>query len=134
VILFAALETVIVFLDIQDNTAHFAHLGGLISGFILAAILIGRKKTHTEKGQTIYYDSYKPMTPSKIDYNKLNKLAGTPELKEMLNKVKNETVPQVRDVWLEHFFEKAICPKCKNQINHFEGKIWCEHCGFKSSY
>ena len=134
VILFAALETVIVILDVQDNTAHFAHLGGLISGFILAAVLIGRKKTHTEKGQTIYYDSYKPMTPSKIDYNKLNKLAGTSELKEMLNKVKNETVPQVRDVWLEHFFEKAICPKCKNPINHFEGKIWCENCGFRSSY
>ena len=134
VILFAVLETVIVVYGVQDNTAHFAHLGGLISGFLLAAVLIGRKKTHTEKGQTIYYDSYKPMTPSKIDYKKLDKLATTPALKEMLDKVKNETVPQVRDVWIEHFFEKAICPKCKNPINHFDGKIWCENCGFRSNY
>jgi membrane associated rhomboid family serine protease len=134
VILFAALETVIVVLDVPDNTAHFAHLGGLISGFILAAILIGRKKTHTEKGQTIYYDSYKPMAPSKIDFNKLKKLANTAELKEMLKKIENETVPQVRDVWLEHFFEKAICPKCKNSLNHFDEKIWCEQCGFRTSY
>jgi len=134
VILFAALETVIVMFDVQDNTAHFAHLGGLISGFILAAILIGRKKTHTEKGQTIYYDSYNPTSPSKIDYGKLRKLATTPELKEMLNRVESETVPQVRDVWLEHFFERAICPKCSNSLNHFDKKIWCEHCGFRSSY
>jgi len=134
VILFAALETVIVMLDVQDNTAHFAHLGGLISGFILAAILIGRKKTHTEKGQTIYYDSYKPIAPSKIDYTKLRKLATTAGLKEMLNRVESETVPQVRDVWLEHFFEKAICPKCKNPLNHLDGKVWCEQCGFKTNY
>lgn len=134
VILFAALETVIVILDVQDSTAHFAHLGGLISGFILAAILIGRKKTHTEKGQTIYYDSYKPIAPSKIDYSKLKKLASTPNLKEMLNRIENETVPQVRDVWLEHFFERAICPKCKNPLNHFNGKVWCENCGFRTSY
>ncbi len=134
VILFAALETVIVMLDVQDNTAHFAHLGGLISGFILAAILIGRKKTHTEKGQTIYYDSYKPIAPIKIDYSKLRKLAITPKLKDMLKKIESETVPQVRDVWLEHFFEKTICPKCKNPLNHFDGKVWCENCGFKTDY
>jgi len=134
VLLFAALETVIVIFDVQDNTAHFAHLGGLISGFVLAAILIGRKKTHTEKGQTIYYDSYKPMAPKKIDFSNLQKLADTPELREMLKKVESETVPQVRDVWLEHFFEKAICPKCKNPLNHFEGKVWCEYCGFRTNY
>ncbi|UCF49785.1 MAG: rhomboid family intramembrane serine protease [Thermoplasmatales archaeon] len=134
VILFAALETVIVMFDVQDNTAHFAHLGGLISGFVLAAILIGRKKTHTEKGQTIYYDSYKPISPSKIDYGKMRKLATTPELKEMLNRVESETVPQVRDVWVEHFFERAKCPKCSNSLNHFDKKVWCEHCGFRSSY
>lgn len=134
VILFAALETIIVVLDVPDNTAHFAHLGGLISGFILAAILIGRKKTHTEKGQTIYYDSYTPLAPIKIDFSNLRKLANTPELREMLNKVESETVPQVRDVWLEHFFEKAICPKCKNPLNHFDGKVWCEYCGFRTNY
>ena len=134
VLLFAALETVIVMFDVQDSTAHFAHLGGLISGFILAAILIGRKKTHTEKGQTIYYDSYTPVAPSKIDFSNLRQLADSTELKEMLKKVEIETVPQVRDVWLEHFFDKAICPKCKNPLNHFDRKIWCEFCGFRTNY
>jgi hypothetical protein len=45
-ILFAVFETVIVILSVQDSTAHFAHLGGLASGVLLAAILLRNK---TEK-------------------------------------------------------------------------------------
>ena len=134
VIFFAALETVIVWLDVPDSTAHFAHLGGLISGFILAALLLRKQKTHTKLGKTIYYDSFSPQKSREIDIANLRKFATTHELKEMLNKIENETVPQVKDIWLEHFFEKANCPKCNNPLNHFEGKIWCEHCDFRTSY
>lgn len=135
VIFFAALETVIVWLnDVADNTAHFAHLGGLISGFILAALLLRKQKTHTKLGKTIYYDSYSPQRPRDIDMGNLKKFATTQELKDMLNKIENETVPQVKDVWIEHFFDKAICPKCGKPLYHFEGKIWCENCGFRTSY
>ena len=52
----------------------------------------------------------------------------------MLKKIEKEDVIQVRDVWLEHFLEKAVCPKCKKNLNHFDGKIWCEFCGYKSKY
>jgi len=134
VLLFAIFETIVVFLDVEDNTAHFAHIGGLIAGFVLAALLIRGKKTHTKKGQTIYYDSYSANKPREIDFKKLEKLAVTPELFQMLEKIRNETVPQVRDIWLEHFFEKAKCPKCGSNLNHFDKKIWCENCGFKSGY
>ncbi len=137
VILFAVMETVIVWWEsqagIQSGTAHFAHLGGLISGFILAALLIG-KKTHTKVGETIYYDSYATPKTSNVDFSNLRKIAATPELKEMLNRVEKETVSQVRDIWLEHFLEKTICPKCKNPLNHFDGKVWCENCGFRTNY
>ena len=122
VILFAALETIFVYLGGRGNTAHFAHLGGLISGAIIAAVII-RNRTHTKVGETIYYDSYASQKPSKIDISELEKLALTPELKETLEKIKNEDVPQVRDVWIENFFEKAICPKCSKPLNHFDNKI-----------
>ena len=60
VVIFGIMETAIVWWETgvgqQSNTAHFAHLGGLISGFILAAILLRGTKTHTKTGQTVYYD------------------------------------------------------------------------------
>jgi membrane associated rhomboid family serine protease len=134
VLLFAAIETIVVFLGVQDQTAHFAHLGGLIGGFVLSAILLKGRKTHTKEGKTLYYDSFAPQKNREIDFSKLKKFAITPELGEMLTKIKNENVDQVRDIWLEHFFEKIQCPECSNKINHFDGKIWCEKCGFKDSY
>jgi len=134
VLIFAGLETVIVIFGAQDNTAHFAHLGGLLSGVVLAAILIRGVKTHTKEGKTIYYDSFTAQKPKKINFSDLQKLAKTPEQKELLQRIEQETVPQVRDVWLEHFLEKTVCPKCNKPLNHFDEKIWCEYCGFKTKY
>jgi membrane associated rhomboid family serine protease len=133
-LLFAGLETVIVLFGAQDNTAHFAHLGGLLSGVVLAAILIRGVKTHTKEGKTIYYDSFTAQKPKKINFSDLQKLATTPEQKELLQRIEQETVPQVRDVWLEHLLEKTVCPKCNKPLNHFDGKIWCEYCEFKAKY
>jgi len=135
VLLFAALETVIVFFDVQDSTAHFAHLGGLVSGVILAALLIKNQGINRKaSGETIYYDSYSPQKQRKIDFSNLRKLAETHEQTEMLKRIENETLPQVRDVWLEHFLEKTRCPKCGKTLSHFNGKIWCEECSFKTNY
>jgi len=138
VLIWGGIETIITLwesnLGMQSETAHFAHLGGLIGGFILAAILLKGRKTHSKEGKTLYYDSFAPQKNYKIDFSKLEKLAVTPELGEMLTRIKNETVPQVRDIWLEHFFEKTHCPKCTSKINHFDRKIWCEKCDFKDSY
>jgi len=133
VILFAVIETIIVMVDVQDTTAHFAHIGGLLSGFVLAALLI-RKKTHTKTGETVYYDSYTSQKPREINFSNLEKLADTPKLKEILDKIKNETVPQVQDIWLGHFLERIKCPKCLQSLNHSDGKIWCDHCDFKTKY
>lgn len=134
VILFAAFETIIVYIGVEDTTAHFAHLGGLIGGFILAALLLRKRKTHTKQGQTIYYDSFASQRREKIDFAPLQRLATTSKLKQMLEKIETETIPQNRDIWLEHFLEKTVCPKCKNPLNHFDKKIWCEHCGYTTTY
>lgn len=133
VILFAVIETIIVMVDVQDTTAHFAHIGGLLSGFVLAALLI-RKKTHTKKGETIYYDSYSAQRSKGINISNLRILADTPELKDILTKIENETVPQVQNIWLSHFLEKIKCPKCQHSLNFSDRKIWCDHCDFKTKY
>jgi len=133
-IIFAALETVVVMFDVQDTTAHFAHLGGLVSGAILAALLIKSRGEKGQSGETIYYDAHTKQKSKKINFSNLEKLAETREQKEMLKRIESETVPQVKDIWLEHFLEKAKCPKCGKALNSFEGKIWCEGCDFKTDY
>lgn len=138
VILFAVIETVIVIYEtqagIQSGTAHFAHFGGLISGGILGYIVIRKRKTHSKEGKTIYYDSYAANKPRKIDFSKLESLATTPELRNILEKIRNEDIPHAREIWIEHFVEKARCPKCQSSLIHFDGKISCENCGFKTRY
>ena len=135
-IIFAVIETVIVMFDVQDSTAHFAHLGGLVSGIVLAAIMIGNQgvKTKQSAQTAIYHDLSKVPKSHKIDFSNLRELATTPELKEELNKIENESVMQVRDAWLEHFLDKVECPKCKKPLNHLNGKIWCEENHFSTTY
>jgi len=135
-ILFAVIETVIVVYDVQDNTAHFAHLGGLVSGVILAAVLIGNQgvKTKESAEKAIYYDISQVPKSQKVDFSSLKKLATTAELKDELIKIENESVIQVRDIWLEHFFNKTVCPKCGKPLKHSNGKIWCEDKHFNLKY
>jgi len=136
-ILFLSIQTMFTFTDSSSNIAYLAHIGGFISGAIIAFIFVKNKgyglyeKVPIEKR---FYDSYNPQKPEKINFKELEQFADTPELKDMLMKIKNENVPQVRDIWLEHFFEKTVCPKCGKSLNHFNHSIWCESCGFKKSY
>jgi membrane associated rhomboid family serine protease len=136
VVIFAVLETIIVFIDVpNDTTAHLAHIGGLLGGIILSALLLRNSRSPTNQPyQTISYDSYAPPKSGHINFGELEKLASTPEEHQMLDRVKTETIPQVRDAWIERFLEKIKCPKCGNPLHSFEGKIWCDSCGFKTKY
>ncbi len=135
VLIFAALETIIVIWGSPDNTAHFAHLGGLVSGIIISALIVGdRGKKLPKPNSYVYYDKSEIPKNKKIDFTKIKKLATTPDLKEIYNRIENENVLQVRDVWLENFFDKATCPICGKKLKHFNGKVWCENNHYKIEY
>jgi hypothetical protein len=137
-IIFAIMETVLVFLGSgQSNTAHYAHFGGLISGVIIAAILLERRTEQINtKGQHIYVDPNAQYGEKSrdINYTALQDLAVTPHLREELKQIKNETVPQVRDIWLNHFLDQTICPKCGKPLKHQSNKIHCEGNHFSIKY
>ena len=129
-IIFSVMETVFVFVGAgQSNTAHFAHFGGLIGGVIVAALVVGRKTEKvTASGQTIYVDPNSQYGGRKrdIDFVALEKLAVSPKLRDELEKAKSENVPQVRDIWLNHFLDQTTCPKCGKVLKHHGNKVVCE--------
>jgi len=120
-VLFAVMETVIVVLGASDNTAQ---------------LIIGNQGEKTKHYQetAIYSDLSTVPDKKKINFTTLRKLAITPKLRETLNRIENETVMQVRDIWLEHFLEKATCPICGKPLNHSKRKIWCEDDHIKMEY
>jgi hypothetical protein len=138
-IIFAVMETIIVYIDslsgLQDNTAHFAHFGGLVGGVLLAAILVGKQGEKTKKSDHAGSYNYMKITKTDaINFSQLKQLATTPELQKILGRTEHEDVLQVRNIWLDHFLEKITCPVCNKPLNHFERKIWCEHNHFKTDY
>jgi membrane associated rhomboid family serine protease len=134
-ILFAILETVVVIFSVQDSTAHFAHLGGLVSGVLLAAVLIGKKAEKVKQSNSLGSTRYMQIQKSDvINFSHLAELVKTPELKKIYQRIEKENVLQVRDMWLEHFLEKITCPICNRPLNHFERKIWCEQEHFQTDY
>jgi hypothetical protein len=134
-ILFAVFETVIVMFSVQDSTAHFAHLGGLASGVILAAILLRNRadrQTQTTGSRPLDYMQIKK--DDTINFSHLIKLVKTAEEKKILQRIEKEDVLQVRDMWLEHFLEKVTCPVCNKPLNHLDRKIWCEQNHFQTDF
>ncbi|HHH80226.1 MAG TPA: rhomboid family intramembrane serine protease [Thermoplasmatales archaeon] len=118
-IIFAIFETLLVFLSpyLQDNTAHFAHLGGLVSGMILAMLLVKEKR----------------MTRETISFNVdvLKEFAETPEQFSILEKIKNERIPEVKRLWLNRFMETTRCPKCGTHLSLTKNGVVCKNCGFR---
>jgi membrane associated rhomboid family serine protease len=126
---FIVIQSVYIFIGGDPGIAYLAHIGGFISGVIIAAIIKMRSKEEFEDTSTAGYSIYHSQPPSKrkkIDFMDLRKLATTKELKKMLENIEKEDVPQVRDIWRDHFLENIRCPKCQKPLLHDSGKIWCE--------
>lgn len=112
VVLFLALETLYVAFAIQDNVAHIAHIGGLITGVVLALLLKGKAQKEI-----------------KAENVSIKSLATTDELKELLQKIEKEDIKEIKEVWIEEFLKKANCPKCNKKLM-LKGNFAYSECGF----
>ncbi|MCK5037931.1 MAG: rhomboid family intramembrane serine protease [Thermoplasmata archaeon] len=106
------IETVLVMMAVEDNVAHIAHVGGAMAGIILAPMLVKHELAEARKV---------------LDIDVLRSLATTEEERDIITKVENEEVEDVRNAWLDQFFTTAKCPACSRKIQR-ASKIKCE-CG-----
>ena len=69
------------------------------------------------------------MPPEVMD---LVPLATTKELKDILDRIKDEDEPDVQLAWLEHFFKKTRCPDCNKSLEPktFRNVVSCS-CGWE---
>ena len=108
---FVAMQTGIALLNPYSNIAHAAHIAGFGSGIIIAYFL-GKARTTIQKKK-------------QRDYTKLERLVTGPGLAEIYRKIIEADNDDVRDAWLEVFYKKAKCPRCKGNM----GKERCK-CGY----
>lgn len=98
------------------HVATEAHIAGLITGLLIAPVAVripSRRRT-----------VLKP-----IDSDSLSVLATTVELKDMLAAIRKESVPEVRDAWLERFVQRAKCPQCSGPLRMRMSRIVSD-CGW----
>ncbi len=99
--------------------AHEAHIGGLIAGLFIAPLAMRLPSTKKMKERTVKTDV-------------LVALATTAELKDILEKIKEENVVDVRHAWVERFVQRAKCPRCGGSLRLNRGRVFSE-CGWKVS-
>ncbi|MCK5024120.1 MAG: rhomboid family intramembrane serine protease [Thermoplasmata archaeon] len=108
------LSTFLVMMSIDDGVAHLAHFGGIVCGIFLAPMIVKDNEKKENAG---------------IDIQLLREMAMTPDDILMVDKIEKETEPDIRDAWLEFFFQDAArCPNCRRKLKEFKPKITCE-CG-----
>lgn len=108
--IFVLIQILIVFTS--SHIAFEAHLGGLAAGILFAPFI---KKIPLQ-------DRAKKM----IAPPSLRRLATTPELESLLQRIENEEVPDVKSAWIEHFLSKAKCPHCGSPLKATKEAIVCE--------
>jgi len=93
--------------------AYEAHLGGLAAGILLAPALVRLPLSKRVKRVA-------------ISLSALRRLATTPDLKTALRRIEEESVPDVRNAWIEHFVSVARCPHCGSPLKASRGQLMCE--------
>ncbi len=136
-VLFLAIQSLYVFVGGDPNVAYLAHIGGFFTGVVLSGLLLRPKILRAEATmpkQGFLFQPNQPSVQKKIDFHTLEKLALTPQEQRQLEKIKEESVPEVRDAWLDHFLDQLACPICNKPLHYQNGRLWCEENHFQKKY
>ena len=110
VFIFVALQLLYV-TSSNFDVAWQSHLAGLAAGILLAPLVIRLKPQQR--------------TEARVSMSALRKLAVTPELRGILQRIESEEVPDVRKAWVGHFVSKVKCPICGSPVKVSGDSIRC---------
>jgi len=98
-------------IDPSSHVAWQAHVGGFIAGAAVTPLVM---RMGIKEGGA---------RSEAID---IMLFASTPKEREIAERIRGESVPGVRDAWLEELARTARCPKCKTGLVAFRGGLKCE--------
>ena len=72
------------------------------------------KKTKKLRLKKLFHSATPPVKEddSRVDLSLMKKLATTKEQEDVLERIEQETIPSVRDAWIEYFFKITKRPQC----------------------
>ena len=111
-VLFVLLQILIV--PFNTHIAVESHLAGMLAGFLITPYVLRLKMEQPA------------VLRKSVPIGALRKLAVTPELRTSLAKIEAETIPDVRDAWIEHFLSVAKCPQCGAPLRATRTSVKCE--------
>lgn len=110
-IFFGFLEFIMSFFSSgYDNVAHLAHVGGLSTGMILSYLILKERKVKIDV----------------FEYRNLEEVSQDPAL---IERIRFESIPEVKREWMEDFARKYRCPFCGGRLVTYKGEILCKRCG-----
>lgn len=120
--IYFGIETLITASNPNDHIGHFAHIGGFIGGMFFIPLVKKLKVPGEGKAKL-----------ETLDIKQLEELATNYKLKEMLDRIKSEDEPDIRDAWLEEFIKKVKCPECGKKLQVRPHQAKCS-CGYRVKY
>ena len=119
ILIYGGLNIFMLIYSPDDNVNYFAHVAGIIAGMPMAVILKPSEKTEVKKLK-------------KLDKAALFSMANTKRKREVLERALEAGEEDVRDAWLEDFFERVKCEKCGHRgMKYDSGTAKCTSCGHR---
>jgi membrane associated rhomboid family serine protease len=111
VVLMLGWQLIFIF-DPGSHVAWQGHLGGFVAGALVTPVIMRATKGKERRARGEVID--------------ISLFANTKKEREIVERIKNESVPQVRDAWIEELARTARCPVCHTKMTAFRGGMRCE--------
>ena len=92
-----------------DNVAHVAHVGGLVTGILLSWIVLRERKVRIG---IVEYRDLAEVTPDR----------------ELMDRIRGESIPEIRKEWIRELITKHRCPYCNGRLSYHDEGAYCRRC------